>query len=760
MVSLEYCDATEIINPYSNPYFYGTKLVNNLWTTVVNKIPFIYVPIINNTVYVELIKKYYQPELYRASSDSKFGSADEFTPPYLRTARKTLLLLEALRCYTKLATEVSELFLPEAQEKIKIRLFYATSAKYISQGLFNFEEWLQQLSRGNVVADYETITEYQELFAEIKNSANNCITYIQSYANNLDKNPGWRLEQGASEVKEMLPVIEYGYSIVQYISQRLLRIQELIDIYSGKKHTPAISKNMVLPPFTPIKTSGIYWIITHQLDLFLDCLKAAIDNKAIRDAILKVLNANFVQNDNNGAVIGTIEILNDEQLLKIYSYVLKILKDQQVKQNLYDLRYDDKGVSTNSFLITRKKDDNKLRDPQQIRTLSMSISKNGFKLGLHSSRKTSKAKLLPKYKGHASTVTPTFDISPYSPDRLEKMQASKSIDLCDSKDQAELDASVVILKQSMQIAKEMGHLQIHSGSTYLHYKPRMGLRAAGFRVAARITEDWAISTMQKFAEYECSKNHTLLINDTDYQLVKNSADAAGIAKVKYNIIIRLIDDLLNDMVKLHEKLKVVHRDIKPDNILIYIENGKLRARLADFDMSMYMHSIQASDCQPVASCGFASPQVVGFTVMTPNKIIYTDLFNQLKAKNPDKSYFYASFGRELLYANWNAIANKEEYDNMKPDFKDDTFSLGVTLFIFLTGHYPTVNIVPNKIAYSTFKYMNVQDAYKKLPQFKEFLEGLLMLDRDKRFSAADAYSAFKRIDANVLSSASKPLLTI
>jgi len=755
LVCLENCGATEIVNPYSNPYFYGTAFVDNLWTVTTNSIPFIPAPIINNTVYVELVKKYYQPELYSVYSNSKFDFADEFTPPYFRLARRTMLQFEALRLFDKLVIEVSELFIPEARESIRIRVYYATVARYMLPGLLNLEEWLQQLAN-SAPADPGMVRQYQNFLDKVTDSVDACIANIQLYINNLDINPGWRFEQPINlphAVSDKQLVIDNSFRTVKAIKQKLWRAQELLNIYAGKPDAGLINKKIILPPLTPIKTSGIRWLITFRLDEFEDSLNDAINNKSIRDEILARLN-NTIKS--NGTVV---QILSDEQLLKIYKYVLILLRDPLGRQELLELRWqlDAAGLPTYSHLITRKTADGKLRDALLIRTIGLSISKNGLKLSLCPNRKNFDAKtVLHKFKGIEATVTRQFDISPYHPDRLEAFQASKVVDLASNDNQEGLDGSIKRLHQSVGIARRMGHFVIMCNLTYEHRK--LGL---GYRVAARLTEEWAISTFYRFAEFELVKDDRLLINDVAYKQAKNSGDPHEIARVKYSIILRLISDLLNDLVKLHEELKVVHNDLKPDNILIYIDaDGKLRARLADFGISQYMDIIQTSDCQPATTYYAASPQVVGFTVLTTKKLIYPDLFKVFKEKRASGGYKYTSFGRELLYAHWNELKNQNEYANMKPDYKDDCFSLGVTLFNFLTSRYPTNTDVYTGRAFGEFKYMQTQQAYKQWPQFKELLEGLFVLDRDQRFSARDALNAFNRINEASLVATSRPALIV
>ena len=69
---------------------------------------------------------------------------------------------------------------------------------------------------------------------------------------------------------------------------------------------------------------------------------------------------------------------------------------------------------------------------------------------------------------------------------------------------------------------------------------------------------------------------------------------------------------------LHKKLKIIHRDIKPHNLLVSADGGKSRLVVADFGVSCYFHERDkmagAGDAEAGRSCigtlYFAAPEIV------------------------------------------------------------------------------------------------------------------------------------------------------
>jgi len=304
------------------------------------------------------------------------------------------------------------------------------------------------------------------------------------------------------------------------------------------------------------------------------------------------------------------------------------------------------------------------------------------------------------------------------------------------------------LNQNVEIARKLG-VPVSVSNIYFHnkvvYNEEGSLDVVNF-AAIRVTEPWAVSDLYDFAKALILRNQRMYRLDLDYKMTRRTLDKQEKIIAKAAIILRLIGDILQDLKKLHLELNVVHNDTKLANMLLFIKDGRLSARITDFHLSKTAVQIEANNCQPVATCTYASSQVVGFVVTTDKKLTYSDLFLDFTTKRAGMAdeYRYASYGRELLYENCGPELKRQDFNDLKCDYKDDMFSLGVSLFMLITGHYPT-NKNLSVVAVDNFNYLNVRLAYHKFPQYKELLEGLLEFEREKRFSIEQAINAYNRI---------------
>jgi len=60
--------------------------------------------------------------------------------------------------------------------------------------------------------------------------------------------------------------------------------------------------------------------------------------------------------------------------------------------------------------------------------------------------------------------------------------------------------------------------------------------------------------------------------------------------VSWSLRLQLLHDIVLAMEHLHDKYNSIHRDLKSANILLTMEKGKLRAKVADFGTSRFISS--------------------------------------------------------------------------------------------------------------------------------------------------------------------------
>jgi hypothetical protein len=295
------------------------------------------------------------------------------------------------------------------------------------------------------------------------------------------------------------------------------------------------------------------------------------------------------------------------------------------------------------------------------------------------------------------------------------------------------------------------------------------------------SEKAAISDLSAFINP--STRRELLKRDSSYDL--NNHDC------EQEIMSKLIRDILKSMKKIHDT-GIIHNDIKGNNILVFIYKGHLNASISDFDFSIYQHKQITKDeynkktkeltikrqnneiteeeydgqdfnlfqdfcnSQPVATAEYASPEVVGFTVETWQKnkadVIFSGLYEMFNLRHGTEAEMFAV---QLLEKEHENNESDKDYTTLKSDPKDDMFSLGVTLYMLITGHYPCVNPILNEQdSFSIqddlyiIKYLDIDTAASQYPLLKKFeplIRQLLAFNREQRPDATQALELFDNL---------------
>ena len=170
---------------------------------------------------------------------------------------------------------------------------------------------------------------------------------------------------------------------------------------------------------------------------------------------------------------------------------------------------------------------------------------------------------------------------------------------------------------------------------------------------------------------------------------------------------------LNNAFKIMYNNKIIHRDIKPDNIFLKFEGDNIIPKLGDFGISRSYNDANKNEAE--------------------DKLYYTS--NYLFTNQMGTFHYMAP---EIL---------KEE----KYDYKCDLFSLGVTLYELFFFEYPFNG---NHIA--LIKNMFKKKIFKKsgLKSLDDLLEGLLKVDPKERITMEDYLNhKFFKEDKNVLNNA-------
>lgn len=164
---------------------------------------------------------------------------------------------------------------------------------------------------------------------------------------------------------------------------------------------------------------------------------------------------------------------------------------------------------------------------------------------------------------------------------------------------------------------------------------------------------------------------------------------------------KIVLQMLSVLCELHSR-GIVHRDVKPENILLSSQGSGVCAKLSDFGTSRELHPEEESDS--CSSDGEASP-------LTPQ--------SRKRAYSSVGSSFYAA---------------PEVHAGHGYDTAVDMYSLGVTLYVLLCGFPPsfTTSEEDDVVTFPSSHWSNVSDDAKNL------IRKMLESDASCRITAAEA----------------------
>jgi len=221
-----------------------------------------------------------------------------------------------------------------------------------------------------------------------------------------------------------------------------------------------------------------------------------------------------------------------------------------------------------------------------------------------------------------------------------------------------------------------------------------------------------------------------IMDSVNFGFVMEKADNT-LKKFKYESkeqVLNVVEQLKNGLHYLHEN-KIIHADMKPENILVYFINGIINVKIADFGLSKYTENLKTKDTL-VNTIGYRPPEIVNKTAKEiDNSVDYWALGNII---------YHMVTGLNTYYTNRGNI--DDYFGNKSQDFIDakiyETFTnLGYPELIAfvqkcLTIKYTNIRIPPEKcdkndIGYNISIYKNV-----KIPDYdiKSMISDLLLID--------------------------------
>lgn len=184
-----------------------------------------------------------------------------------------------------------------------------------------------------------------------------------------------------------------------------------------------------------------------------------------------------------------------------------------------------------------------------------------------------------------------------------------------------------------------------------------------------------------------------------------SLDAVDSARLSASQLLALFRGVIDALDYAYTEVGLIHQDIKPANVLV---DGSGTPRLSDFGLARCVASRRTMQ-------HYAGPNSV-----------------RERATSIGGTPFYMA---------------PELWDGMRPSIRTDIYSLGVTLYQFLTGHHPYIEDLNKPIFRDTLQLTPLQRALsgrgEDIQAIEELVTRCLKLDPEERFSS------YKEMDSYV-----------
>jgi serine/threonine protein kinase len=211
-----------------------------------------------------------------------------------------------------------------------------------------------------------------------------------------------------------------------------------------------------------------------------------------------------------------------------------------------------------------------------------------------------------------------------------------------------------------------------------------------------------------YGKFEDKENYYLIMEKCDSNLYDYIKNKKGLTVDE----IRIIITQLNKAFKLMNEKCIIHRDIKPNNILINYKNKKsVVAKLSDFGtIKMLMSSLKAST--QIGTNGFMAPEI--------KKLLNKDYSEIEEKKYYTNKVDLWSIGVMLIYMFFNNIDDVKLYQGILPDLekiKDDDLKDLIKKLVVVD---PEKRITWE--SYFNHKFFNKDEIIKKLTEQNEILK--------------------------------------